>query len=201
MGISKKRQYLNIGIVIVIAIGIYIFKFPFKPVDRNIEERGVTDEIGLRQGTWEGFEDGQLFYRRTYVNDTVHGLSQQYHKNGTLESEVNYLMGHFVDTMFVYHSNGKPQHITYYDSTGTQQGESKIFHDNGQLSQISQFVNGRMNGESTCYYKKGQLKSVWNFDNGMRTGTWIELSEQGDTTLVEHYENGELSEKSADNKH
>ncbi len=192
MGISKKRQHLNIGIVIVIAIGIYIFKFPFKPSNRNIEERGTTDELGLRQGTWEGFEDGQLFYRRTYLNDTLHGLSKHFRKDGSLHSQANYDMGRFQDTVYFYHSDGTPQHISYYDSTGTQQGESKMFHENGQLSQISLFVNGRMNGESICYYKNGQLKSVWNFDHGMRTGTWIEFSEQGDTTLLEQYENGEL---------
>ena len=185
MGISKKRQYLNIGIVILIAVFIF-FPDTFR-TKKTINDRGETDKHGFKQGIWEGYEDNQLIYRRSYLNDTLHGLSESFYDNGSIYTRALYKNGHFIDTLYYYHPNGQLNSFDIYDSKGVREGEFRIYNENGILSQSGIFSNGQFEGELLNYHENGKLESVKSYKEGIKIGTWLELNEQGDTISIETY--------------
>ncbi|MFT4800718.1 MAG: antitoxin component YwqK of YwqJK toxin-antitoxin module [Flavobacteriales bacterium] len=48
--------------------------------------------------------------------------------------------------------------------------EHKEFYDNGQLSSIGNYVNGKEAGEWKSYQENGQLNAVVGLTNGLMTG-------------------------------
>lgn len=142
---------------------------------------------GMKNGEWKTyFKNGRLASVENYKNDTLNGPRIFYFPDGQCQSRMNYKMGIQVDSFFFYSSNGKVSHQGFSNPQGKDEGPFKIYHDNGQLSQIGQYVNGYMDGEFRSFYKSGKLKEVQYYKMNKKTGTWIQLSEAGDTIKVEH---------------
>lgn len=54
-----------------------------------------------------------------------------------------------------------------FDSKGNRQGESKRYHENGQLSGMGHFVNGELHGEYRNFDKNGKLIRIEQYENGV----------------------------------
>ncbi len=99
-----------------------------------------------------------------------------------------------------------PVQIQHYKN-GKLHGEMKIF-ENGQLVEKIPYVKGVVHGEKRYYTEEGQLTLIENYRNGKRNGLLIQLNENGSPLLRSQYkdekleglmtqytENGELQSK------
>jgi len=94
----------NISLDFFISIIFLIFVILYKTI---LVMNGFNEE-GLREGPWEKcWGNGNLWYKRNYVNGKRHGICEQYNLNGNLDYKVNYVNGNFHGLSEWYYSNGK----------------------------------------------------------------------------------------------
>jgi|SRR5690606_25568091 len=193
---KTKFKVTIITIIGVIAAFIYInrghlireFKFAQREKEWKKEEPKGQLINGKKNGLWTThYKNGQLESSESYLNDTLHGRQLIYYPSGQLHIKRTYLKGKEIDSTFWYHSNGQINVEEFRDSLGRKQGLFKIYHANGQPSQIAYSKDGEFDGESLSYFDNGQPWHIKHYKLGERVGTWIEFSKTGDTIKVEKY--------------
>ena len=143
---------------------------------------------GKKTGEWKTlFKNGRLESIENYRNDTLNGPQQIYYPDGQLYIQRTYLNGKEIDSTIWYHSNGQIYIEEYRDSLGRKQGLFKIYHSNGQPSQIAYSKDGKLDGQSRSFYDNGQPWDIRDYKLGKSIGTRIEFSKTGDTLKVERY--------------
>jgi antitoxin component YwqK of YwqJK toxin-antitoxin module len=118
---------------------------------------------GLRNGLCTSYyENGSKASVNTYVNDTLHGNSVYFHRNGTLNCEVHFEHGQ------------KSGVVHYYDSLGKRY-------------QTSTFLYGRLEGPSYSYYPTGIVKMKITYHRNRREGYYVFFDETGKIKRKETY--------------
>ncbi len=193
---NTKLKVTLITIIGIVAAYIYIYRGQLvndlKITQRDREWTTVEPQGqlvgGRKNGEWKTyFENGRLAKIENYLNDTLHGQNITYRPSGQYYIRCNYHKGALVDSFFIYHPNGNLNSAEFIDKNGKHQGVFKIYHDNGQLRQLGQMVDGHLDGEIKMFYQSGKLKEVNYYRQRQKTGKWIWLSENGDTTKIESY--------------
>mgnify|MGYP001986131881 CR=1 FL=1 len=69
-------------------------------------------------------------------------------------------------------------------------GSAAWYNDNGKLSKVSQFKNGKLHGLSTRWYESGQKKSEENYKDGKRDGPWTRWYTNGQKSMEQNYKDG-----------
>ncbi len=81
-------------------------------------------------------ENGNLYYRTSYVNDMKSGLWTQYYRSGTKKYEINYITGNAQGKCRFWHENGKPMLEADCDR-GTVMKEPKVWDKSGRVLKSS----------------------------------------------------------------
>ena len=55
-----------------------------------------------------------------------------------------------------------------------EHGTFKIYYENGQLKEESNWINGELNGSSRSYFEDGSLEEEGNYINDKKEGEWRE---------------------------
>ena len=100
-----------ISFLIVIAV------FGCKKKDRVKGHDGqlvLLDSPGMMK-KMEYYPDGALKKIETLMNDTLHGFSYSFHKNGFLSDLIQYEKGRKIHKRYRYDLNGKPIYFRYYE--------------------------------------------------------------------------------------
>ncbi len=66
---------------------------------------------------------------------------------------------------------------------GIQDGEWKLWYENGSLASVDHYSNGLQNGLHTSWYANGQKALEGEYRDGKREGVWIQWDPSG---LVSH---------------
>lgn len=91
-----------------------------------------------------------------------------------------------------FFKNGSVKEIYYLDENGQLAGEANKYFDNGKLSTVSKYKNGKKFGESKWYWKNGKLRGSVSFnENEKMSGEWKEYYENGQLENIGNYKNGE----------
>ena len=69
-------------------------------------------------------------------------------------------------------------------------GSAAWYKDNGKLSKVSQFKNGKLHGLSTRWYESGKKEEVENYKEGKLQGGRIGWYENGSKRVEATYKNG-----------
>jgi|GEM_PF-3641547 len=79
--------------------------------------------------------------------------------------------------------------IKFYQElkNGRNNGIAKYYYPNGNLRQISHWIENVEQGESVFYYQNGNIESKGNNKNGVKNGLWVYFNEHGDTIKTENY--------------
>lgn len=93
----------------------------------------------------EYYENGQVKFLSTFINEKIEGVSLSYFENGKIESRVS-------------------------TKGGLQNGNCKYYYENGKLESDCMYKNGR-NGKCNSYRKDGSLKAKLEHKDGKRHGT------------------------------
>jgi antitoxin component YwqK of YwqJK toxin-antitoxin module len=156
---------------------------------------GSTIE-GKKQGEWKKYYlNGRLARIENYYNDTLHGKFFSYAPDGILRARGIYKMGVIVDFFCTYNGNGTVNLQEWRDSTGKAQGVFRIYHRNGQLSQIGYHKDGYLDDTSKSFHPNGQPRSIEVYKDNKKSGTWQYFSEKGKLISTEVYENDVLVSK------
>ena len=103
-----------------------------------------------------GLFSNEISNNDSNLND---GILREWHKNGNLFIEYNYVKGKRDGIQKRWYENGKPE-IIYNFHKGKLHGEQKRWHNNGQLKSMMQYKNDKLDGLSKEWYKNGQLKFI-----------------------------------------
>ena len=157
-------------------------------------------------GMKEGFHSIQYLYSG---KDTLFSDAEGEFKNNKYIGEWNF-----------YYQSGKLYTKGIYDSsceeskgiTGLpireREGLWRFWHENSQLKQKVNYINGKLEGLSRIWYENGQLKQEGNYVNDVREGLWRSWHENGqlrqegnfvndkmEGLSLSWHENGQLKQK------
>jgi antitoxin component YwqK of YwqJK toxin-antitoxin module len=131
-------------------------------------------ENRIYQGKWIFYRnDGETIKQIVeYVNDTLHGIREDYWENGKLKSKTTNI-------------NGK------------QNGKTIHYHKNGELEEVNFLKNGEVHGISTRYYANGKLESKCDYWNGIARDSCKFYYENGNLEKLEIIKLDTTSSKSS----
>ncbi len=157
-------------------------------------------------GMKEGFHSIQYLYTG---KDTLFSNAEGQFKNNTYTGEwLFYYQSGMLYTKGVYAgSNGESKGSTGVPNS-EREGLWRFWHENGQLSQEGNYLNGKVEGLRRWWYENGQLEQEENSVNGKEEGLirlWHEngeLKQEGNYVngkaeglYVRWYENGQLNQE------
>jgi antitoxin component YwqK of YwqJK toxin-antitoxin module len=121
-------------------------------VDGVLTGEGILDAGGYEQGHWK-----------------------EYHANGALKAEGEYLNGKKVGQWLFYHPNGKTEQKGKYDNKGQPQGEWKWYYEDGRLLREEIYIDGLANGAMTEYADDSTSKVITKGElvEGLKEGVWF----------------------------
>ncbi len=119
-------------------------------------------ENNMYQGKWKFYyKDGETIKQIVeYVNDTLHGIREDYWGNGNLKSKATNIKG-------------------------KQNGKSSHYFESGELEEMNFLKNNVLHGHMTSYYKNGQVEHYRNYWNGKRKDTCKTFFENGNIERVQ----------------
>jgi antitoxin component YwqK of YwqJK toxin-antitoxin module len=192
---------------------VYKFKYGF---DKIIQEDYPHDNFGIFNGEnvlyfksgktfiiqnyssgklhgefLEYFESGNLKRKGYYLNGDLNGEWLNYNENGTLRSKLSYIKANKIET---FYSNGSEYFYFECCMDGySYNGVQKLYYENGQLEDVSNFKNGKMINR-ILYHQNGKVRRQETFNNGKYSGVNKEFFENGNLEAVRNYNaNGELN--------
>jgi uncharacterized protein len=116
---------------------------------------GILDTAGRQQGPWK-----------------------EYHPNGELKSQGEYLNGKRILDWTFYHPNKKTEQKGKYDKKGRAQGIWKWYYESGNLLREENYRNDLRDGTMTEYADSGKIITKGDYLDGLKEGPWmLELPE------------------------
>lgn len=185
---------------------------------QNPDKLNYVDENGLKQGHWiKKYDNGNTRYDGYFKNGKPVGLLKRYYRNKALMAELY----HSNDTVRakLYFVNGKPgasgifvnqkkdsiwEYYAYYGGyviskenyvNGLKEGISRIYFENGRISDELNWVNDIKNGSWQTYFKSGNVKSETLYKNGKIHGIFNLYFPSGVLKITGKYANGVRNEK------
>jgi uncharacterized protein len=119
-------------------------------VDGTLMGEGILDTIGLQQGMWK-----------------------EYHPNGELKSQGEYINSKRVGAWKFLHPNGKTEQEGKYDRKGKAQGPWKWYYENGNMLREESYRNGLQDGIMTEYDENGKVITKGEYIDGSKEGPWF----------------------------
>lgn len=145
---------------------------------------------GELSGIYElNYPDGKPERRATYKNGSPEGEMIEYFPDGSIRMKAIYQKGIPSMPIVYFHPNGKVRLRVTYSSQGNkileenyfpneqlissvgfmdelEEGEVKIFREDGNLLEIRNYSKGRLNGKREIYDEAGQLSETEIWENG-----------------------------------
>ncbi len=111
---------------------------------------GIIDTLGRQQGPWKEF-----------------------HTNGELKSQGEYLNGKRIGEWVFYHPNKKIEQKGKYDKKGKAQGPWKWYYESGNILREENYLNDRQDGIMTEYDDAGKVITKGEYIDGYKEGEWF----------------------------
>ncbi|UOQ72433.1 tetratricopeptide repeat protein [Hymenobacter cellulosilyticus] len=135
------------------------------------EEEGVFSAAGVRNGTWKSFfPDGKVRLVKNYdAEGKLHGAYLEYHDNGTLSIEGNYVHGEPEGVAKLYRYCGSVYEARPYQK-GEIDGETVYLAADGKTEGRTAYRAGKKEGPATTYYPNGVLEAEYTYVADQRQG-------------------------------
>jgi antitoxin component YwqK of YwqJK toxin-antitoxin module len=147
----------------------------------RVVAEGVLDPSNLQQGKWKEF-----------------------HPNGQVSAEGNYVNGVKVGEWKFYYANGSKFEEGKYDQKGRPIGHWIWYYDNGKTLRENDFHQGIEDGDFVEYDETGGILTKGTYLDGLKEGVWVYqlgnyrsigkyVDDQQDSVWKEYYnDNGNL---------
>ncbi len=118
--------------------------------DGVLTGEGILDTAGRQQGPWK-----------------------EYHPNGQIKSQGEYVNGKRIGEWVFYHPNGKIEQKGKYDKKGKAQGAWKWYYETGTILREENYRNNLQDGTMTEYGDSGKVITKGEFIDGLKEGEWM----------------------------
>ena len=163
---------------------------------KNKKSKPISDGKlinGRKDGLWKIYDkNGILREYNSYKNDTLNGQQVTFDEKGKIYTKAHRKMGIFVDSFLLYYDNGQIRNEAWFNSVGREQGVYKIYHKNGQLSEIGYSVNGEPEGKVKGYDENGNLEYVEYCRSKLKERSVTYFNKKGMALKIEYYKNDSL---------
>ena len=121
----------------------------------------------------ERHPDGALKSRSAISNGVLHGVSEGWHTNRTIQVREHFVAGVSHGPRLKWHANGRPQ-STAEISEGKLHGTFRRWNEDGTLAEQLELKAGVPDGTANAYYPSGRLKTSVRLQNGksMEQTSW-----------------------------
>ena len=174
----------------------------------NWHENGVKkneyshDENIKINGLYQEWHDnGKLYRQHNYVDGIPNGTITEWYSNGQKSLEYNAENDVIYGQYSEWHENGKKKTLCNYVN-GVINGVYKEWHDNGELKCECVFVNGKIEGKLARWHSNGKMFVICDFKNGEIKGTFISFHDNEIPSIIStetdtkiYYNNYRLSTK------
>jgi antitoxin component YwqK of YwqJK toxin-antitoxin module len=156
-------MYFNFFKIIIFSICLISFS-----CTGNKSETDIDHSI---QYEYSKYGNGNIQRLGMMVDSIPQGLWIYFFPNGKIQHFYFYLNDKNQGPVVGFYKNGRMRFYYFANKEGQIHGESKSFHDNGQISQESFYINGSIHGLSKQYDREGNIKVIWeyNMDKFVRT--------------------------------
>lgn len=187
---GKQRRYIN-GVLtekINYENGMEHGKYRLYYITGEIETKGRYNN-GVKDGLWVTYhKNGNLKNEGFYVDDAEDGIWVDYYKNGTpkiiqeftLIDEYPYSVN--INTYETYYDNGMVKEIGKYivkDNNSVKNGKWTSYNQDGSVTNITNYLDGKKNGEYLVYNNDQQLITKGNYLNDNEAGIWYHYYDNG----------------------
>jgi antitoxin component YwqK of YwqJK toxin-antitoxin module len=107
--------------------------------------------------------NGNVFSEKTYVNDTLNGISRQFNGIGQVTEEGNYRTGYFDGEWKYYDRFGKLIATANFNHGS---GIKKSWNANGKIAMTIEYHNNLIHGNEIWYDESGQKIRVRKYISG-----------------------------------
>lgn len=150
---------------------------------------------GELNGSYElNYPDGKPERRATYKKGQPEGEMIEYFPDGSIRMKAIYQKGIPSLPIVYFHPNGKVRQRITYNGQGAKVLEENYF-SNEQLASSIRFVNELEEGEVKIFNENGNLMEIRNYSKGRLNGTRELFDESGQLTKTEIWENGNKIKK------
>lgn len=126
------------------------------------------------------FENGEVQYREQYKQGQFEGPYFSYFDSGSPESEGQYVENAMQGEWKFYYSNGQVKEILRF-TDNEENGPFLEYHENGKMKAEGQYLKGDYEeGELKLYDEQGELERIMNCDKGICRTQWVR-----DTTTIQ----------------
>ncbi|MBI1315472.1 hypothetical protein GC167_01240 [bacterium] len=135
-----------------------------------IEEGGIVDEQGRRQGHWKRYYPSMaVMHEGDYVDDLRTGVWKYYFENGALEQTGTYRMDQPENEWVWYYPSGSIWREEEYVG-GLEDGPSVEYAEDGTVITQGEYIEGLKEGPWVLMY--GDQREEGSYFEGERQGEW-----------------------------
>jgi len=158
----------------------------------SIFQKGTVKDNGFNDD-WIGYyPNGQIEWMQEFKDKT--GMVSWYYENGQISSIGNYVDGKSEGQTKIWHLNGNLEEVSYWKN-GLQDSIFTTYYKNGSLESKSYFKKGKFNGKSEDWFENGQIKVSSFYENGQLHGLFRQWKETGEIEVDGSYNYGKLKAK------
>jgi antitoxin component YwqK of YwqJK toxin-antitoxin module len=118
------------------------------------------------QYEYSKYENGNIRRLGMMVDSIPQGLWISFFPDGKIRHFYFYLNGKDNGPVVEFYKNGRMRSYWYANKEGRMHGESKSFHDNGQISLESFIINDSIHGLVKQYDRDGNITVIWEYNMG-----------------------------------
>jgi antitoxin component YwqK of YwqJK toxin-antitoxin module len=176
------------------------------PVDPNKQKQEVNTIHKCRDPEYRMIPDcnGTVYYdednkavMHKKSGKPFSGSCKVCHMNGNLEMYLTYQGGRPIGIDTIWFDNGKPELVRSHDSQGMgkEDGNWKLFREDGSLKWEKNYVMGAEDGESRYYFPDSSIWKIETWSMGQMSGIKQEYYRNNTLKKEIMYENGEWNGK------
>ncbi|WP_172843093.1 toxin-antitoxin system YwqK family antitoxin [Ichthyobacterium seriolicida] len=157
-----------------------------------IQEGGIIDDNGLKNGFWKYYKNDKLNSCGNYVNGQKQGIWKYYYPNGVLEQEENFLDGKLDGEKIWYYRDSKLLRKENYKN-GKRHGLFIEYNTMGIISVSGNYTSGLKSGkwESSI----NDYTEIYNYQYGLKHGEYLNINKDGKVLLKKEYKDDTLDGK------
>lgn len=175
MSLQRKNFALSAIVIVVVAAAMFLLIFKNPTPLREVPAAELTQRNGLSYwkdesipftgAIFELYPDGSRKSRSVLSNGLLHGISEGWYTNETLQVREHFREGvsHGLREKW-YPTRSKLSEATIV--SGQLHGAFRRWHENGSLAEEIFMSNGNPDGTSKAYHPDGSLKAIATFEYG-----------------------------------
>ncbi len=137
----------------------------------------------------EYWSNGNLKSEKTYVNDTLNGISSYYFEDGRKQYEYFYEKGVINKYIKKWYPNGKQMYVTDYKQN-KRNGLHQEWDDKGTLRAKFYYINDTLHGRYIEWHENKQIKMEGYYLMGFQDSIWNTYDTRGLQVGVAQFDKG-----------